>query len=112
MSNSKQLHKHALPPIMLAVGLTVIAFVAISSVVVSREDPGDTMNSLFSARLLQIQPTSNGLAKVTYAAPQVLPQDTQLSTGVADDEKPELKLPGDTINLRITIDAIESSLNQ
>jgi hypothetical protein len=62
--NSKRLHKHALPVVMLLVGLTIISAIAF----------GNTNNNAVGrglvTRVIHVKLYGTGLAKITLAAPQ------------------------------------------
>lgn len=64
--NTKQLHQHSVPIVVLSVGLFLASVLGVSQLLVSvGPHSQNSLVQLFSERLLTIHPTSNGLFKIS-----------------------------------------------
>jgi|SRR5665213_1780234 len=67
--NRKQLHKHALPIIVLSTGLFIVSIIGLNSLVFSGRPSSDTVGRLLTERLVRVTPASNGLFHVSRYHP-------------------------------------------
>jgi hypothetical protein len=107
---TKRLHEHAVPIVVLSVGLFLASVLGISQLLIS---VGPTSNSalvhLFSERLFTIHPTTNGLFKVSRYE-----SGTQNQITAAPEAKPvqpnsglnTISSSGEVANLTVTLDSL------
>ena len=67
--NRKQLHKHALPVIILSTGLFIVSIIALNHLVFAGTSSSDTIGHLLTERLIRVTPASNGLFHVSRYQP-------------------------------------------
>src|ERR1700733_1766925 len=78
--NSKKLHLHALPVIILSTGLIYISIFALSHLIVANKNSPNSLSALISAHLYDIKPASNGFFRVSSSFPTENAQnDAQLT---------------------------------
>lgn len=63
--NTKQLHKHASPIIILSVGILFASVAGLSSLMIAGSHSDNSLTQLLSERLLNIQPAKNGLFHIS-----------------------------------------------
>ena len=66
--NSKQLHKHSLPIIVLSVGIFIASTALVSQIMLTTSS-GSTLLRLLSERRVSIRPAANGLVHVSRYQP-------------------------------------------
>lgn len=66
--NSKDLHKHAIPIVMLAIAAVVVTFASAASLQSSR--PGKDLFLAMTSQVISVDTTEKGLAKFSHSALQ------------------------------------------
>lgn len=78
--NSKQLHKHSVPILVLTFGLVLASSAGLSKLVVAGQNSQNTLAIILSERLFNVRPSANGFFHIsrTISNPQA---DTEVLTG-------------------------------
>ena len=119
--SSKQLYKHALPVVALAIGLFIVSALAVSSLAVDTTTSNrDTVSRILTGQLLNVTPTADGLIHVSAnqdsytnasLAPVVqinLGQVTQSTTSAHIDSN---KL-GQTTRLKLMLSTVDTKSSE
>lgn len=87
--NTKQLHKHSVPVVLLSVGLLLVSVLGMSQLILSSGHSNNNLSQLLSERLFNIQPSANGLFRISRYQPDaqansglLLTQNTSTGLGV------------------------------
>lgn len=68
--NAKQLHKHAIPIVILCVGLCAVSVIIIGRLLVESTQSGNVFTQLITERNLSVKPTSNGWFQASRYQPE------------------------------------------
>jgi hypothetical protein len=104
--NSKQLHRHVLPIVILSAGLLLVSLMGINRLLIVGSHSGNSLSQLLSERLLNIQPAKNGLFRISHYQTNsqtdsqlLVGHNTPTGIGVMSDS-------GEVTVLNTTIDSI------
>jgi hypothetical protein len=107
--NTKQLHQHSVPIIVLSVGLFLASVLGVSQLLISvGPHSQNSLVQIFSERLFTIHPTSNGLFKISRYS-----SGTQTDVG-AVTQTPKITglnsvdSAGEVANMTVTLESINA----
>lgn len=67
--NSKRLHTHAIPIVVLSVGLLLVSMVGMSQLIVVNANSSNNLTRLLTERLFSLHPATNGLFHISRYSP-------------------------------------------
>lgn len=106
---SKQLHKHALPILVLSIGLLLVSVIGVGQFVLVNSHSTNSLGELLAERFLSIKPAANGLFHISRYQASDDQANSQLPA--ANDTPTNLAAASNT-GKSTELDAMMSSLNQ